>query len=402
MGAQLEDRVLQLLDGLAGPLQLGGVDLAVGQRSSQRPAGRARVYGASLVAQPLLLGHRPWAVPRRGPWRRPRGGGGAAKLADLRGHLGVLEDVVGLVKVRRARAHAHREHEAAPSMQDIPENVRDLALAVRHEPLLRVGVLLVPPQSLQAPPERHERGVDGDALLEARASVPCPVGPLRAGEVNERDLPERVRLGRRHVGQVLAAGASADVDREDGMAAAGSVVERGPCALPVPRPPAEQPEALKRRRYPDPRQPRDLYVPPDVLLDAQRGLLPRGAVLREQVVHLLVVDLVEGHEDGAIPAGLLELLEQVRERPREHARARPRALDGVGLAGGGDAVRHEHACAERVGLGDLLDQRGRCRLVVLLLCGSVLKDLREAVGLAPLPVLVPLGAIRRHYRNTAF
>lgn len=69
-----------------------------------------------------------------------------------------------LIVVLRGRRDVDREQDVAPPMQRVSEEVRHLCLAVRHKPGLSGRVRLVPTQSLQASPQRHQRRVDCHAL----------------------------------------------------------------------------------------------------------------------------------------------------------------------------------------------------------------------------------------------
>ena len=91
--------------------------------------------------------------------------------SDLR-HFGKLQDVDGLVEVGGPRVDADNHLDGALTFKEVPEQVGDLGVAVRHA--ASFAVFLVFPQLFDAGAQSHQRVVDVSGLAKPVSGVTRP------------------------------------------------------------------------------------------------------------------------------------------------------------------------------------------------------------------------------------
>ena len=92
--------------------------------------------------------------------------------SDLR-HFGKLQDVDGLVEVGGLRVDADNHLDGALTFKEVPEQVGDLGVAVRHA--ASFTIFLVLPERLHAGAQSHQRVVDVSGLAKSVSGVARPL-----------------------------------------------------------------------------------------------------------------------------------------------------------------------------------------------------------------------------------
>ena len=92
--------------------------------------------------------------------------------SDLR-HFGKLQDVDGLVEVGGPRVDADNHLDGALTFKEVPEQVGDLGVAVRHA--ASFTIFLVLPERLHAGAQSHQRVVDVSGLAKSVSGVARPL-----------------------------------------------------------------------------------------------------------------------------------------------------------------------------------------------------------------------------------
>mmetsp|Transcript_18220 Transcript_18220/g.57328 ORF Transcript_18220/g.57328 Transcript_18220/m.57328 type:complete len:1064 (+) Transcript_18220:915-4106(+) len=311
--------------------------------------------------------------------------------------LAELEGTGGLRVVGRGGGHAHHERGATVAPEGVLEELRELGVPVGHE-------LSLVPEGLHHRAQPKQGRVDVHRLLEAHARQVAvrarALHALRTREVHEGELACHLR--RLHFG-VLApsrasgagcvraaftapvedARATIHHELEDGVGAAGRLVHAGFRVYEILTALVEELHERRRRGDAHLRGAVHIHAALLVRLDLE-VVVPHGL---EQVVHLLVVDLEEGHAHHVHTAHVLADGEEERGGEARHESRVSHGLAGIEQSvrlararlpvrknGGVEALEGRVAHGPRHGLKDGLLADGR------------LEHTAEAKGMAVLAV----------------
>ena len=100
-------------------------------------------------------------------------------------HFSELQDIDGLVEVGGPRVDADNHLDGALTFKEVPEQVGDLGVAVRHA--ASFTIFLVLPERLHAGAQSHQRVVDVSGLAKSVSGVARP----RKSSLDEDASPNR-------------------------------------------------------------------------------------------------------------------------------------------------------------------------------------------------------------------